>query len=77
MIFRDISGQVLADRDQVLFSLGLGQTTVATISRTESGLDPRNPNASISIVLELTLPAAPNGLVPGVCKITTAPQVSS
>lgn len=72
MQFKDITGSALVDGDQVLFSLGLGQTTLATIKRTDSGLNPQNPQSSVTITVDVTLPAAPNGFVPGIVKIVAA-----
>lgn len=69
MQFRDITGSVLSENDQVLFGLGLGQITVATVKRTESGLNPQNPQPMVTVSVDITVPAAPNGLVPGVIKI--------
>lgn len=73
MIFKDLVGQELKQGDQVLFSIGLGQTTVATVLGTNSGLDPNNPQAAVQVGVTFILPAAPNGLVNGLVRVAAAP----
>lgn len=78
MQFKDTLGQSLRETDQVLFGLGLGQMSVATVSRTETGLDPNHPQPLIKILVEFSVPAAPNGVVPGVIKIAeSTPAIST
>ena len=78
MTFKDLTGQPLQQGDRVLISVGLGQMSVATITRTESGLNPANPQPAVVLQVEFILPVMPNGLVGGVVKVAdSAPQVSS
>ena len=77
MQYKDMLNQNLKEKDQVLFSLGLGQSSIATVVCTESGLDPKNPQPLVRIAVEFTLPVAPNGLVPGIIKVAeAAPAIS-
>lgn len=76
MTFRDITGNEIKQGDSVLFSLGLGQMMVAKIASTESGLNPQNPQAAVRVTLDFTLPAAPNGLVPGLVRLPDQPSIS-
>lgn len=78
-MLKDLVGQELSQGDQVLFSIGLGQTTIATVLATNSGLDPTNPQASVQVGVTFILPAAPNGLVNGLVRIASqapAPKIS-
>lgn len=78
MTFRDLTGNTLQQGDRVLVSVGLGQMSVATVVRTESGLNPANPQPAVVLQVEFILPTMPNGLVGGVVKIAdSAPQVST
>lgn len=77
MQYRDMLNQNLKEKDQVLFSLALGQATIATVISTDSGLDPKNPQPAVRIAVEFTLPVAPNGLVPGIIKVAEAPPAIS
>lgn len=58
----------------VMFPLALGQTAVAEVVATSAGLIP-GTQPQIVIALNLNLPAAPNGQVPGVHAISVAPAI--
>lgn len=68
MVYRDISGAVLQEGDQVLFPLGLGTSVVATIQKTDNVLG-ANAQPMVHVAMTLSLPAMQNGLVGGVMKI--------
>lgn len=68
MIYRDIAGAILQEKDQVLFPLGLGTSVVATVQKTDNVLG-ANAQPMIHVALTLALPAMPNGLVGGVMKL--------
>lgn len=75
MTFKDLVGQPLVQGDQVLFSIGLGQTTIATVVGINSGLDPKNPQAAVQVGVTFIVPAMPNGLVNGLVRVAAAPAV--
>lgn len=76
MQLKDTTGKNLKPGDQVLFALGLGQMSIATIAQTTSGLEPSNPQAGAHVVFNIFIPAAPSGLV-NLVKVADAPEQKS
>lgn len=68
MAFRDVAGNILSEGDQVAIGLSLGQAVIGTVQKTDSLVS--NPNAQplIHVAVIFTLPAHPNGVVPGIVK---------
>lgn len=78
MIYRDAAGNPVQEGDVVAIGIGLGQTSIGQIVRTESVLS-SNPNVQpmVHVAVTFSLPAAPNGAVAGIVKaVQPAPQVS-
>jgi hypothetical protein len=67
--FQDILGQEFKKGDQVLFPVGFGSTVPAVVTATASGLEPNQPQPSITLTLVVTLPVPQNGVVVNVTKI--------
>lgn len=77
-MFRDVVGNVLEQGDAVSIGIGLGQTMLGTVQKTDSVLG-ANPQAQpmVHVAVIFTLPAMPNGLVAGIIKAATpTPQIS-
>jgi hypothetical protein len=68
LVFKDIAGAVLSEGDQVTFPIGLGTLVVANVQKIDTLVQGDAPQ-SIHLSFTLSLPAAPNGLVPGIIKI--------
>ena len=75
MIYRDITGQTLNAGDKVLFSLGLGVAAAAIVQKTDAVLAPNVP-PMIHLSVKIPLPAAPNGVIGGVVKLSEKPESS-
>lgn len=77
--YRDFANNILSEGDSVCIGLGLGQSILGTVQKTDS-LVQNDPKASqmIHVAVVFTLPASPSGLVPGVFKTAEPePQVAS
>ena len=78
MSYRDIVGNILEEGDAVSIGIGLGQTVLGTVQKTDSILG-AHPQAQpmVHVAVVFTLPALPNGLVTGIIKAAKpAPQIS-
>lgn len=78
MTYRDSIGNPVQEGDAVAIGIGLGQTSIGQIVRTDSVLS-SNPNSQpmVHIAVTFSLPAAPNGAVAGIVKaVQPTPQVS-
>ena len=66
---RDAIGNPLGEGDLVAFPIALGNIAPGHVAKINSVLaaDP-NAQPTINVSIMLTLPAAPNGVVPGVIK---------
>lgn len=76
MVARDALGNALSEGDQVVFSLGFGQTTVGQVMRISSVLaagDPNNP-PPVFVQFTLPLPVRADGLVGGIVKAALPPK---
>ena len=72
MILRDAAGNELKDGDPVSFAIDFGKNFSGQIARTSVGLGASNTAQSlpsVTVLFQLDLAAAPNGVVPGIFKI--------
>jgi hypothetical protein len=77
MQLKDPSGQEINRGDNVYIPLALGQFGIGKVVDISSGLGaPGTPQSipCLFVDVNLTVPAAPNGLVPGAFKMQPLPQ---
>lgn len=75
MAFRDSNGNFIDEGDQVAIGLSLGQAVTGVVQKTDSVLSGApNSQPMIHVAVVFTLPALPNGLVPGVIKAAQPAQ---
>lgn len=72
MVFKDVFGQQFKKGDSLLFPATFGTSVPCVVTETASGLEPNQPQPSITLTLVVTLPVPQNGVVISVVKIPQA-----